>query len=70
MGYHATGKDTKIVGSKCAKSVPTFPIVWGCVPPPKFFFKLLAQYNIALLEQPNYPYKDMCEADLGGFSQG
>ncbi|MDB5477847.1 MAG: hypothetical protein JWM96_342 [Alphaproteobacteria bacterium] len=63
MGYHATEKDASVVGLSCAGPVKTQNLVFGCIPPPVVTFKLMAQYNLALRQQPGFPKEAQCTVD-------
>lgn len=63
MGYHASEKDATLFGVTCNEPVETIKVVFGCVPPPIVYFKLMLEYNKTLLEQPEFPHKNICSID-------
>jgi len=66
MGYQASAADAKepfLVKCRKDADIPLHPVVYGCVPPPLFVFKLLARYNDAMIANPAFPYKGICSAD-------
>jgi hypothetical protein len=63
MGLHATAKNAHIVAVTCAKPLETQTVVYGCVPPPSAFFKLLGRYNRALIAHEKFPDTAGCSAD-------
>jgi hypothetical protein len=63
MGDKASSQDASVFGVKCSVPVRTKPLVFGCVPPPTVVFKLMQRFNIALIQQPGFPYKEACKED-------
>lgn len=63
MGLHATAKNAHIVAITCAKPVETQTVIYGCVPPPSTFFKLLGRYNRALIANEKFPHAAVCAPD-------
>jgi hypothetical protein len=63
MGYHASEKDATLFGVTCSEPVETIKVVFGCVPLPVVYFKMMLEYNKTLLEQSEFPHKDICNLD-------
>lgn len=60
MGYGAQEKDAKPLAIECGSPVETQNVVFGCVPPPEVIFKLMLDYNVTLLRQPDFPSQSGC----------
>ena len=63
MGYRAGEEDAETFGVKCEKPVETKKVVFGCVPPPPVLFKLMIDYNLAMIQRPGFPGEYGCKAD-------
>jgi hypothetical protein len=57
------------LGVKCDTPIEIIPINMGCVPPPVVYIKMMMEYNKTLLEQPNFPHKDICHLDKDAFQE-
>ena len=63
FGYHASEKDARLFGVACSAPVEVEQIVFGCVPPPAAYFKLLKRYNRLMIRQRDFPQRKHCSPD-------
>lgn len=61
MGYEASEKDAQLVAIKCSSPVEGKSMTFGCGGTHPAIMKLAAQYNITLINRPDFPYE--CEID-------
>jgi hypothetical protein len=69
MGFEASEQQAKILGFICSAPVETIKIVYHCMVPENVYFKMMLEYNKTLLEQPNFPHKDICKMDKKAFQE-
>ncbi len=61
-GLHASEDNVKQpFGLECAQKMELQSFLFGCFPPPAFFFKQVFAYNEELIKQPGFPSELKCQ---------